>query len=397
MSSGLAATMARIAQIDARIRELDPGRAESARQDSLHGPTFDATMASIGLDLSSAASLGGAASADLNPTAASSDRALSGAGPADNRVDPLPGGSRSQGYGPTSFSGEPAATVDGVTYAHWHDGIDIAAPLGTAVVSAAAGRVSYAGRLGDGAVVVVVDHPDGSQTEYGHLAPDLAVAAGDLVRAGQPLGVVGVTGNTTGPHLHFEVRRDGHTIDPDPWLHAAPLASATSSARTAATPAPLGETTPAALAAAPGALSPSALTSFDAVAARIPFAAEIRSAAVAAGVDPLLLASLVRAESGFRPRAVSPDGALGLTQLMPATARGLHVNDPFEPAQNVAGGARYLANNLRIYGRTDLALAAYQAGKGAVRAAGGIPDSATTRAYIQTILRAWSGYLKGDA
>ena len=136
------------------------------------------------------------------------------------------------------------------------------------------------------------------------------------------------------------------------------------------------------------------LAAFDAVADTIPYATEIRAAAVKAGVDSLLLASLVRAESGFRPRAVSSAGALGLTQLMPDTARSMHVEDPFDPADNVAAGARYLANNLKIFGRVDLALAAYQAGKGAVRAAGRIPDSPTTRNYVNTILRTWSGHLE---
>jgi soluble lytic murein transglycosylase-like protein len=73
------------------------------------------------------------------------------------------------------------------------------------------------------------------------------------------------------------------------------------------------------------------------------------------------------------------------------------VKDPFDPATNVAAGARYLANNLRIYGRTDLALAAYQAGKGAVANAGGIPDSPTTHHYIDRILGYWSHYIKEAA
>jgi soluble lytic murein transglycosylase-like protein len=88
---------------------------------------------------------------------------------------------------------------------------------------------------------------------------------------------------------------------------------------------------------------------------------------------------------------------MGMTQLMPATARALGVTDPFDPAENLRGGARYLASNLRIYGRVDLALAAYQAGKGTVSRAGGIPDSPTTHRYIDRILTTWSGLLQGDA
>jgi soluble lytic murein transglycosylase-like protein len=147
----------------------------------------------------------------------------------------------------------------------------------------------------------------------------------------------------------------------------------------------------------PGAVGAAVLARFDAVAHRIPYAAEIRSAAIEAGIDPLLLASMVRAESNFRADAVSRAGAMGLTQLMPATAKALGVDNPFDPAENLRGGARYIGSNLRIYGRVDLALAAYQAGKGAVAAAGGIPDSPTTRNYIAVILRTWSGYLEASA
>ena len=155
------------------------------------------------------------------------------------------------------------------------------------------------------------------------------------------------------------------------------------------------ETTPTAPAGAPDGAA--ALARFDEVADDIPYAKEIRAAAIKAHIDPLLLTSVVRAESGFRANAVSRVGAQGLAQLMPATSKSMGVKDPFDAATNVAAGARYLANNLKIYGRTDLALAAYQAGKGAVARAGGIPDSPTTHHYIDRILGYWSGYLKEAA
>ncbi len=78
-----------------------------------------------------------------------------------------------------------------------------------------------------------------------------------------------------------------------------------------------------------------------------PFAAEIGAAAAEAGLDPALVAAVVATESGFDPKAVSPAGALGLTQLMPATAAGLGVADPFDPAQNLRAGCGYLAEQLR--------------------------------------------------
>ena len=120
----------------------------------------------------------------------------------------------SQRFGPTSFTGEPPLCYEGACYAHFHDGLDIAAPVGTPVLAMAAGRVTLAGRVADGAVVVMIDHGQGVLTLYGHLEPALAISKGDEVAAGQLLGSVGLTGHTTGPHLHLEVWNGGAPIDP---------------------------------------------------------------------------------------------------------------------------------------------------------------------------------------
>jgi soluble lytic murein transglycosylase-like protein len=77
---------------------------------------------------------------------------------------------------------------------------------------------------------------------------------------------------------------------------------------------------------------------------------------------------------------------------MPATAASLGVKDPLDAVQNLRAGARYLANNLRIYGRADLALAAYHDGKGAVASAGGVPDYPVTHGYIDRICSYWTHY-----
>ncbi len=124
-------------------------------------------------------------------------------------------------------------------------------------------------------------------------------------------------------------------------------------------------------------------TRLPATAGRWAFA--IEAAAHRAGIDPKLLAAVTWAESGFDPDAVSRAGAIGLTQLMPATAAGLGV-DPTDPIQNLEGGARYLAWTIEEFGSVELGLAAYNAGPGAVRAAGGIPDIAETRAYVPKVL-----------
>jgi cell wall-associated NlpC family hydrolase len=113
----------------------------------------------------------------------------------------------------------------------------------------------------------------------------------------------------------------------------------------------------------------------------------IQQAARDQGVDPALLKGLVQAESGFDPNAVSKVGAQGLTQLMPDTARGLGVTNSFDPLQNLEGGARFLAGALKRFNNDpSLALAAYNAGPGAVTKYGGIPPFAETQAYVPRVL-----------
>ena len=113
----------------------------------------------------------------------------------------------------------------------------------------------------------------------------------------------------------------------------------------------------------------------------------IAQAAQANGVDPALLKGLIRQESNFDPNAQSPAGAAGLTQLMPATAAGLGVSDPTDPAQAIQGGAKYLRQQLdRFGGDPAKALAAYNAGPGAVQRFGGVPPYAETQAYVQKVL-----------
>ena len=115
----------------------------------------------------------------------------------------------------------------------------------------------------------------------------------------------------------------------------------------------------------------------------------IRTTAQQYGVDEGLVRAVVQVESGFDWRAVSPAGAKGLMQLMDATARGLGVTDPFDPAQNLDGGVRFLRSLLDRFRSPELALAAYNAGPGAVQRYNGVPPYAETRAYINRVMRAW--------
>lgn len=114
------------------------------------------------------------------------------------------------------------------------------------------------------------------------------------------------------------------------------------------------------------------------------YLAAAREAARRHAVPEDLFLRLVQQESGWNPHAKSHKGALGLAQLMPATARALGV-DPHDPQQNLEGGARYLARQYREFGSWRLALAAYNAGPDAVKKHGGVPPYRETRNYVKTI------------
>jgi hypothetical protein len=103
-------------------------------------------------------------------------------------------------------------------------------------------------------------------------------------------------------------------------------------------------------------------------------------------LDPKLLHAIAKVESNYNPRAVSPKGALGVMQLIPSTARLVGVSDPFDPRENIHGGARYLRYLLDKFGDLTLALAAYNAGPKAVEAYGGIPPYAETQRYVRSVL-----------
>ena len=314
-----------------------------------------------------------------------------------------------QPFGPTSFAAEPAYNG----YSHFHTGLDFGVPLDTPIDAAAAGRVVSAGWDNTGfGNCVVIDHGNGLRTLYGHLS-SVAVQPGQIVQAGQQIGLSGTTGNSTGPHLHLGVEQDGKWVDPAPLLGLSGDATAisdstTTPANAATAPAlPGALTTPAALgggtaataatasgmAAAPGAASSGTAgvvtgdilpaPSGSGMAAMLPL---IQRVATATGVSGSLLAGVVQAESGGDPQAVSPSGAKGLMQLMDATAHTYGVLDPFDPQQNLVGGAMYLRGLLqRYHGDEQLAVAAYNAGPGAVDKYGGVPPYAETQQYVQRV------------
>jgi murein DD-endopeptidase MepM/ murein hydrolase activator NlpD len=142
---------------------------------------------------------------------------------------PIPHATITQGFGPTAFVFEAAYAG----FAHFHTGVDLAVPLGTPVFAAADGVVVLARSMTDasGALIgygnyVVIQHDAGLKTLYGHLLA-IGVKEGDAVKRGQLIGLVGSTGNSTGPHTHFEVRIDNSPVDPLQMLPViAPQAAA---------------------------------------------------------------------------------------------------------------------------------------------------------------------------
>jgi soluble lytic murein transglycosylase-like protein len=138
----------------------------------------------------------------------------------------------------------------------------------------------------------------------------------------------------------------------------------------------------------PSALPRDSLTARGASAlpAGTPYGSEITASAQRNGLDPALLAGLIKQESGFNANARSGAGAQGLTQLMPSTAAGLGVTNPLDPGQAIEGGAKYLKQQLdRFGGDVARALAAYNAGPGAVQRFGGVPPYAETQNYVRAV------------
>jgi soluble lytic murein transglycosylase-like protein len=165
-------------------------------------------------------------------------------------------------------------------------------------------------------------------------------------------------------------------------MAAASTGSGPSNATFASLASPLAPAAPAAATGGPSALP-----------AGTPYGAEITAAAERNGLDPALLAGLIKQESGFKPDARSGAGAQGLTQLMPGTAAGLGVTDPLDPAQAIEGGAKYLKQQLDSFGGdTARALAAYNAGPGAVQRFGGVPPYAETQNYVRAVQANAAGF-----
>lgn len=297
-----------------------------------------------------------------------------------------------------------------------HKGIDLAAPDGTPIFSVADGVVVAAGPasgFGNWIVIDSVDPGNGRSFSavYGHMWDSgVLVRVGDVVRAGQHIGEVGSAGESTGPHLHFEIVpggrfTGGRQIDPVPWLDGAPTPDIGGARAHSTDPRCVrGFGTPG------GALADG----------KVPPELELwyrRAGSLCPEITPSLLAAQGRQESGFRRGATSPAGAQGLAQFLPGTATSIDPEDgqPYvidadgngiasvwDDGDAIVGQGRYMcALAKKVSGwiaegrvRGDvvaLTLAAYNAGEGAVLASGGMPNQVAahyseTQPYVAAIL-----------
>jgi cell wall-associated NlpC family hydrolase len=204
------------------------------------------------------------------------------------------------------------------------------------------------------------------QARVGQAVPSLAQAQpGDILAFGSPVHHVAIyIGHgkmIEAPHTGEDVRISDVYETPTAIRRVLPTTTTASTARV------------------------TGATATGALPAGTPYAALFQQAQARYGVPASLLAAVAHQESGYRANSVSPAGARGLMQLMPGTAAGLGV-DPTNPAQAVDGAARLLRNLITEFGRTDLALAAYNAGPGAVHRYHGIPPYPETRRYVPSVL-----------
>ncbi|MEV0545725.1 peptidoglycan DD-metalloendopeptidase family protein [Nocardia salmonicida] len=296
-----------------------------------------------------------------------------------------------------------------------HKGIDMAATDGTTIYSVSDGRVVAAGPASGFGNWIVVDSVDTNgraySAVYGHMwDAGVKVRTGQTVTAGQPIGMVGSAGESSGPHLHFEIVpggrfTGGRQIDPMPWLDGAPTPDVGGARAFSSDPNCVRG-----FGSAGGALADG----------KVPAELEIwyrRAGTVCPEISSSLLAAQAKQESGFRRGLTSPAGAQGLAQFLPGTAASINPEDgqPYiidadgngsasvwDDGDAIIGQARYMCSiahkiaGWMAAGRVSgdlaaLTLAGYNAGEGAVLASGGMPNQyaahySETRPYVTNIL-----------
>ncbi|WP_433192665.1 peptidoglycan DD-metalloendopeptidase family protein [Nocardia sp. CA-107356] len=350
---------------------------------------------------SAASTTGNPSATQANPTATGAPSLAAGIGPI-RRTLPLAAG---------TFTVSDVFGARGGT----HLGVDLAATDGTTIYSVSDGRVVAAGPASGFGNWIVVDSVDTNgraySAVYGHMWDSgVHVRVGDTVIAGQPIAQVGSAGQSSGPHLHFEIVpggrfTGGRQIDPLPWLDGAPTPDVGGAQAFSSDPR-----CNRGFGTAGGALA----------GGKVPQELEIwyrRAGSICPQITPSLLAAQGRQESGFRRGASSPAGAQGLAQFLPGTAASIDPDDgqPYvidadgngvasvwDDGDAIMGQGRYMCAIARKIvaweagGRVQgdvvaLTLAAYNAGEGAVLASGGMPNQvaahyAETQPYVANIL-----------
>jgi cell wall-associated NlpC family hydrolase len=222
---------------------------------------------------------------------------------------------------------------------------------------------------------------------------------GDLVAFGQPVDHIGIyVGNNKmieAPHTGDVVKVATITAPVTAIRRIVGTTGSASSATSSITSAlssalglgsATGSTSGSALwASALSSSSTSSTSSTATSAAAAPYQAMFNAAGAKYGIDPAVLSGVANAESSYNPNAVSSAGAVGLMQFMPSTAAGMGF-DPTDPAQSIDGAARYLSAQMKTFGSLPLALAAYNAGPGAVKKYGGIPPYPETQKYVSKVM-----------
>lgn len=216
------------------------------------------------------------------------------------------------------------------------------------------------------------------QARVGRPVPSLAQAQpGDLIAFGNPADYIGIY---IGNNSMIVARHTGDVVKVQTTTRPV---SAIRRVLPDATPAAAARLARPALFATSTA-RPATATTAAGIAGPARFTGLFAAAGARDGVPPQLLSAVARAESDYNPTKVSSAGARGLMQIMPGTARDLGI-DPMDPAQAIDGAARLLSGYLRQYGSIPLALAAYDAGPGAVARYGGVPPYAETQAYVRRV------------
>ena len=233
-----------------------------------------------------------------------------------------------------------------------HRGVDLAMPEGTPIHAAADGIARTGVQERGAGNYIAVDHDGNAGTRYMHLSR-VAVQDGQAVQRGDVIGYSGDTGGGTGPHLHFEVWRNGEAVDPmrDPLtqLHGPGHLGHEAPGVTAAPPRPASGGDGAGHHQAP-------------IVAPAPLRGMFAETEARHHLPPGMLTALASVESHFNPTAVSDAGAKGMFQITPATAADYHVSNPFDPREAAEGAATKLATDYRKFGNWEHAVLAYNAG-----------------------------------